>query len=200
MFGEELLKILKFYKFSISIFLYVCYNKKVICMTMLDVCCQASGQVDTMLEFRLFEPEDRETYLVFSKDFYSGGAALGGIPQEFAERTFDRVLEGSPFADGFMLLSDGERAGYCLISFLWSTEAGGLLALIDELYVSPTFRGKQLGGSFLQQLEQYYAGRIVGFRLEVCGTNLGAIRLYQRQGFDFLEYRQMRKLFKQNDR
>ena len=149
-----------------------------------------------MLEFRKFESDDKEIYLAYSKDFYGNGAALHPIPQSHMEHTFESLLAGSPYADGFMLLSDGKRAGYCLISFLWSTEAGGLLALIDELYVSPDFRGLKLGGSFLEQLEEYYGDRIVGLRLEVCGTNQGAIRLYQRHGYDFLEYRQMIKYLK----
>ena len=149
-----------------------------------------------MLKFRRFQSDDKEIYLAYSKDFYENGAALHSIPQSHMENTFDSLLNGNPHADGFMLLSDEERAGYCLVSFLWSTEAGGLLALIDELYVSPAFRGLKLGGSFLEQLEQYYGNRIVGLRLEVCDTNQGAIRLYQKHGYDFLNYRQMIKLLK----
>lgn len=146
-----------------------------------------------MLTIKLFSEEDRDSYLTFSRDFYSGGAALHPIPESHMQHTFDRLVQGMPYADGFMLYDDGKRAGYCLISFLWSTEAGGLVALIDELYVSPDFRGKKIGNTFLDQIEAYYQGKIVGFRLEVCESNDGAIRLYQKHGFDFLNYRQMIK-------
>ncbi len=148
-----------------------------------------------MLAIKPFVEEDRETYLCFGRDFYSGGAALHSIPEQYMEHTFDCLISGMPYADGFMLWDGDQRAGYCLISFLWSTEAGGLLALIDELYISPDFRGKKLGSTFLEEIEAYYQGKIVGLRLEVCDTNEGAIRLYQRHNFRFLDYRQMLKLF-----
>ncbi len=151
-----------------------------------------------MLSIRPFSEEDKESYLHFSRDFYSGGAALHPIPEEYMEHTFDRLVSGMPHGDGFMLWDDDKRVGYCLISFLWSTEAGGLLALIDELYISPDFRGKKLGSTFLEQIESYYQDKIVGLRLEVCASNQGAIRLYQRYGFQFLDYRQMIKLFHKN--
>ena len=146
-----------------------------------------------MLTIRLFEPTDKEIYLAYSKDFYANGAALHPIPENQMENTFSHLMNGTPYADGFMLLSDGEKAGYCLVSFLWSTEAGGLVALIDELYVSPAFRGLKLGNQFLEQIETYYQDKIVGLRLEVCASNTGAIRLYQKHGYDFLDYRQMVK-------
>lgn len=151
-----------------------------------------------MLSIRTFSQADREAYLLFSRDFYSGGAALHPIPEAHMQHTFDRLAAGIPHADGFMLWDDDQRAGYCLISFLWSTEAGGLLALIDELYISPDHRGKALGSTFLKEIEAHYKGKIVGFRLEVCASNEGAIRLYQRHGFQFLDYRQMIKLFHGN--
>ena len=146
-----------------------------------------------MLTIRLFEEKDKETYLTYSRDFYANGAALHPIPEAHMENTFSHLVEGMPYSDGFMLLSDGKEAGYCLISFLWSTEAGGLVALIDELYVSPAFRGLKLGNQFLEKIEAYYQDKIVALRLEVCVSNEGAIRLYQKHGYEFLEYRQMIK-------
>ncbi len=146
-----------------------------------------------MLNVRLFSDSDKECYLKFSKDFYVSGAALEPIPEEHMCRTFDSLIAGNPHTDGFMLLSGDVAVGYCLVSFLWSTEMGGLIALIDELYVSPDYRGQQLGSAFLEYLEEYYKDKIVGFRLEVCQSNQGAIRLYERHGFRFLEYRQMIK-------
>ena len=146
-----------------------------------------------MLNVRLFSASDKERYLKFSKDFYTSGAALEPIPEEHMHRTFDALIADNPHADGFMILSDDIPVGYCLISFLWSTEMGGLIALIDELYVSSDYQGQKLGSAFLQYIEKYYKGKIVGLRLEVCSSNLGAIRLYEKQGFHFLEYRQMIK-------
>ena len=147
----------------------------------------------SMLTMKPFSEEDRESYLTFSRDFYSGGAALHPIPDAHMQNTFNRLLEGMPYSDGYMLFWEDKRAGYALVSFLWSTEAGGLVAFLDELYVSPEFRGLGIGNLFLEQIEARYQGQIVGLRLEVCESNSGAIRLYRKHGYDDLDYRQMIK-------
>ena len=67
---------------------------------------------------------------------------------------------------------------------------GGMVALLEELYFTPGFRGKGLGTQALEWFrEQYASARRL--RLEVNRENEGAIRLYQRKGYHFLEYLQM---------
>ena len=81
-------------------------------------------------------------------------------------------------------------AGYILVSHTWSNEVGGMVALLEELYFVPEFRGKGLGTEALEWFRKEYesARRL---RLEVNRENEGAIRLYQRKGYHFLEYLQM---------
>ena len=126
-----------------------------------------------MLNVRLFSASDKERYLKFSKDFYTSGAALEPIPEEHMHRTFDALIADNPHADGFMILSDDIPVGYCLISFLWSTDMGGLFAVIDELYVCSDYQGHILGSAFLQYP---VAGCIPGRTPPRCGRRLPARR------------------------
>ena len=110
-------------------------------------------------------------------------------PDNF-RHTFEACVSGNPYTEGFLLEVDGQPAGYILVSHTWSNEVGGMVALLEELYFTPEFRGKGLGTQALEWFrEQYASARRL--RLEVNRENEGAIRLYQRKGYHFLEYLQM---------
>lgn len=142
------------------------------------------------MEIRHFIEKDRETFLSFCKDFYSGGAVLHPVDSENFARTFEACLAGSPFTEGFLMEVDGVPAGYLLVSHTWSNEVGGMVALLEELYFAPQFRGRGLGGRMLDWFADRYKDS-KRYRLEVNRENTGAIRLYERKGFRFLEYLQM---------
>ena len=65
-----------------------------------------------------------------------------------------------------------------------------MVALLEELYFAPQFRGRGLGGQMLDWFADRYKDS-KRYRLEVNRENTGAIRLYERKGFRFLEYLQM---------
>ena len=64
---------------------------------------------------------------------------------------------------------------------------------IEDIYIKPEFRGQGIGTAFLQFVEQRYRDTAVRFRLEVEPDNLGADRVYRRQGYRELGYRQLFK-------
>ena len=130
---------------------------------------------------RHLKAEDQAVFLAFCQDFYSGGAVLHAVDPDNFRHTFEACVSGNPYTEGFLLEVDGQPAGYILVSHTWSNEVGGMVALLEELYFTPEFRGKGR--------EQYASARRL--RLEVNRENEGAIRLYQRKGYHFLEYLQM---------
>lgn len=134
--------------------------------------------------------DDRALYLELSKGFYSGEATLHPANLDYVNRTFDECVKGSPYAMAYILEHDAKPAGFALFSFTWSNESGGKVALLEELYVSPAFRGLRLGTEFMEWLLSTY-GDFSRIRLEVCGCNAGARRLYKRYGFELLDYEQM---------
>ena len=62
---------------------------------------------------------------------------------------------------------------------------------IEELYITPDFRGRGLGSAFLQYLEEHLPEGVTRLRLEIAPDNEGARSLYLRKGFTPLPYEQM---------
>lgn len=143
---------------------------------------------------RIIQKEDREEYLSMVSAFYSSDVVLAPIPRENMEKTFDLLLAGTPYAQGYIFQVEGNVAGYALLARTWSQEAGGEAIWIEELYCKPQYRGMGLGSEFFTFLEAEFpeARRL---RLEVEEENEGAVRLYERKGFSWFDYKQMKKDF-----
>lgn len=137
-------------------------------------------------------PGDRKIFLSMVKSFYLSAAVAHNVDSRNFEKTFEAALSQSPFIRIFIIEDQGVPAGYAILSFTYSNEAGGMVVLIEELYISETYRGKGLGRKFFEFLEQEYplAKR---FRLEVTKTNQKAMALYDGLGYDVLDYVQMVK-------
>lgn len=137
-------------------------------------------------------PDDRKVFLSMVKSFYLSTAVAHNVDSRNFEKTFEAALSQSPFIRAFMIEDKGVPAGYAILSFTHSNEAGGMVVLIEELYISETCRGKGLGRKFFEFLEQEYplAKR---FRLEVRKTNKKAMALYDGLGYNVLDYVQMVK-------
>lgn len=135
---------------------------------------------------------DRRILRELFDEFYRSDAVLHPLPAAYHEAALDDLLSGSTTQSCF-LLCDGEAVcGYALLAEKYSHEAGGLELWVEELYLRPEVRGKGMGSAFFDYLRQYAAARDVRrLRLEVEEENTGAMRLYERQGFAPLEYRQM---------
>lgn len=139
---------------------------------------------------RDFSEKHREAVLAMAADFYTGPGVLHCIPPAHFAAAFDECLAGSPYTHGYMIEKDGKPAGYMLLSFTYSSEAGGLSVLLEELYILPAFRGCGLGREALAFLFEMYP-QAKRFRLEVAPDNLRAKALYAREGFSELPYIQM---------
>lgn len=142
---------------------------------------------------RKIQPKDRDAFIALGREFYCSKAVLSPIPEENFAHTFDEVLSGSPYADALMVECDGQTAGYAILALTWSNEVGGMVVWLEELYISPKFQGRGLGKEFFAYVEEQYAQKALRFRLEVTEDNTGAIRLYNKLGYQDFDYRQMIK-------
>ncbi len=143
------------------------------------------------IKIRRFEEKDRNTFFSMVKKFYAPPAVLHFPSDEVMMSAFDESLKDNGFVYGYIFEADGKPAGYSVVSMKFETEVGGLAAWIEELFVEEEFRSNGIAKEFFEFLKAEFAGIIRRIRLEVGEDNLGAIRLYERLGFEFLDYRQM---------
>ena len=141
---------------------------------------------------RNFEERDREAVLAMVETFYHSPGVLHPIPTENFARAFAEMCGGgSGRLRGLLVEHEGRPAGFCSLSFSYSTEAGGPVVLIEEVYIDPAFRGQGLGAQVFAFIKAEYAGKAARLRLEVAPENNRAIALYQRLSFEKLPYVQM---------
>ena len=103
-------------------------------------------------------------------------------------------MAGSLKFDKTFLFEDNSLAiGFAIVTIGYSSEAGGLSVWIEDVYLRESYRGMGLGSKFITSIENEFKGKAKRLRLEVEEDNEKAIRLYQKQGFEFLPYMQMIK-------
>lgn len=142
------------------------------------------------MQIRNFTQEDEQAYLEMSKSFYQSEAVLHPVPEQHFLQTFQLAALGNPYMRGLMIEEGGKRAGYALISFTYSNEVGGMVLLLEELYLADEFRGRGLGTKVINWIREEYDGLVKRYRLEVTQQNTGACKLYERLGFERINYLQ----------
>ena len=144
---------------------------------------------------RKMTENDKELYITMAEEFYNSDAVIHPIPRDHFEKTANEALRSDEYAEIYLLEYEGETAGYGLTARTFSQEAGGQVLWIEELYIRKEFRSKGLGRKFFSSLEDKNRGEIVRLRLEVEADNTRAISLYERLGYEVLDYVQMVKDF-----
>lgn len=137
---------------------------------------------------RKFVPEDREDYIRFSTEFYNSSAVDKPVPREHFEQGFDEMMRSDVYAQGYMLVCDGNNVGYCVTMKTYSVEAGGITIWIDELFVLEEYRSKGLGRELFKYIEENGDKKLRRIRLEVELENGRAISLYKKMGFEPAPY------------
>ncbi|HJC75176.1 MAG TPA: GNAT family N-acetyltransferase [Candidatus Mediterraneibacter faecavium] len=135
----------------------------------------------------------RDLYIRMAEEFYSSDAVLHPIPRAYIERTADEALQSDAYAEIYLLECEGEPAGYGLTARTFSQEAGGSVLWIEELYIREQFRSRGLGREFFSYIEEKNKDRTARIRLEVEEENTRAASLYERLGYEKLDYKQMIK-------
>lgn len=142
---------------------------------------------------RFINKDDCADLLRMMEEFYHTPGVLHEIPADYFKRTFEEISNGNPYVNAYIIQFERKTAGYCLLSHTYSNEAGGLTVWIEEVYVSPDFRGHKLADKALRELFKLYGDTAARFRLEVTEDNKTAKKIYYRLGFKNLDYQQMIK-------
>lgn len=144
-----------------------------------------------MLTFRDITLADRELVMPMVQAFYQTDAVDHPVDQAILDRSFLAAADhAEPLLRGVLLFQDDQPVGYIYLTQCYSAEVGGRCVFIEEIFLAAPFRGQGLGREIMAWLEREYpAAR--RFRLEVTQINQGAIRLYEKSGYQYLRYDQM---------
>ena len=142
---------------------------------------------------RKMTESDRDLYIEMAEEFYHSDAVLHPIPRAHFEKTAEEALKSGTYAEIYLLEYDGEPAGYGLTARTFSQEAGGYVWWIEEVYIREKFRSRGLGREFFRYLEEQKGKEVTRLRLEVEKENTRAVSLYERLGYEVLDYVQMVK-------
>ena len=139
--------------------------------------------------FRKITEKDRELYYKYVDAFYHTDAVNAPVPTENYRVTFDEMMSRDTYVSGYIFEYESAPCGFALLSKTFSQEAGGVSITIEEIYIEPGYRGKGLATEFFEWLKRESGA--MRLRLEVEDYNKGAMRLYERMGFELLPYLQM---------
>lgn len=140
---------------------------------------------------RAMKIEDTQAVLDMMKEFYSSDAVFSNGSDEIFMNDIKNCLSESPYLEGYIFEEDGKIQGYAMIAKSFSTEFGKQCIWIEDLYMKEMYRGFGLGNRFMEYITQKYTDVI--FRLEVERENQRAIHVYEKSGFDFLPYVEMKR-------
>lgn len=140
---------------------------------------------------RNFTRQDRQFYIDCSKRFYASSAVDHNVDESNFATTFGLLMDNAPGILGYILEVDGVKAGYFLASFVYSNEVGGTVMWLEELFILPEYRGQGLATSLFDYVKANFKDKVKRFRLEYTKSNARAARLYDRMGFEKLNYSQM---------
>jgi GNAT superfamily N-acetyltransferase len=118
-----------------------------------------------------------------------------GIPMDAGrEQALTEFIGHPEFGGAWLILADGEAAGYVVLTACYSLEFHGPFGLLDELYIDDPWRGRGLGTAALSFIDRQCRARgWKSVRLEVGVTNPRAQELYRRGGYRLEERHLMSK-------
>jgi GNAT superfamily N-acetyltransferase len=110
--------------------------------------------------------------------------SIGGFERPRIERLMGDLLAAPERGACWVADGDGRLCGYLLAVFMFSLEHGGLMAEIDEIFVSPERRSTGVGALLLATAERDLAERgLVRLQLQLGIDNHRARHFYERHGF-----------------
>lgn len=145
------------------------------------------------MTIRKLQKKDFDNVLSMMLVFYASDALLVHPSEAVLRKTLSDALADTPYLEAFGFEENGVLAGYGMVAMSYSTEAGGLCAWIEDIYIRPEYRGKGFGTGFLIFVKERYENRVARIRLEAEPENERAMAVYRKAGFEVLGYTQLVK-------
>jgi GNAT superfamily N-acetyltransferase len=110
--------------------------------------------------------------------------SLAGFDRPRIETLLGGLLNEPQRGACWVAESDGQLCGYLLAVFMFSLEHGGLMAEIDELFVSHDMRSAGVGSRLVAEAERSLGERgLVRLQLQLGVDNHSARRFYERHAY-----------------
>lgn len=141
--------------------------------------------------FRKIKKGEEKAVIDMMREFYSSPAVYTNGSEEIFSSNLSSCVNNSPYLDGYLFIAKEKIVGYGMIAKSFSTEFGKPCYWIEDIYIKKEFRHNQIGTKFFDFIFNEYKNGI--FRLEVEKENESAVKLYEKCGFTFLPYLEMKK-------
>ncbi len=114
-------------------------------------------------------------------------------PLEQTQNALQQLLQNPELGQAwFLAITEQDHTtliGHVILSYSFSLEFGGRMAMIDQIYLKPEWRNQGIGTQFLPLVEhQLHNAKAKAISLEVNIGNKAARRFYERH--DFVPHRQ----------
>jgi GNAT superfamily N-acetyltransferase len=151
--------------------------------------------------FRPHRPDEEPIVVALMRALDAEGAGIRPINESTLARTFAHLHASDDNGACVLALDPGGNAvGYALLFPFFGAEYGGMLLLIDELYVAPEHRSRGVGAAFLSWIEAFARDRgYVSMSLLAMAHNRRAIAFYERQGYYRIDAVSFDKLLRPRD-
>ena len=140
---------------------------------------------------RKMDKRDKQHVIEMMREFYTSPAVLSNGSEVIFEADVEHCIGECPYVEGFVFEGSEGIQGYAMVAKSFSTEFGKPCVWIEDLYFKSACRGFGLGSHFLQYIEETYPDALL--RLEVEAENERAVHVYEKHGFKFLPYAEMKK-------
>ena len=127
--------------------------------------------------------DDIPALLDMMTDFYAESGYT--LDRAHAEQAFTALLGDPRLGRVFMVQRDAADVGYVVVAFVFGMEYGGLMAVVDDLFVRAEHRDIGLGTSALAEVRRICARLGVrAISVEVGNDNPRARKVYDKTGFE----------------
>jgi GNAT superfamily N-acetyltransferase len=132
---------------------------------------------------RKAEPADLHLLVNMMTEFYAESPYT--LNTRRAAEAFAPLLADERLGSVWLIqAANSKEAGYIVLTFSYSMEYGGPIAVVDDFFVRPAFRGVGLGKAALAEAMSLCATRgIRAVNVETGGDNLRALAVYRSAGF-----------------
>jgi len=140
---------------------------------------------------RLIEKKDFKAVEELIKSFYREVHTEKSISKEIITKTIDELCSFPEKGSIYVFEMQNVIVGYMILIYYWSMEFGGNIVFIDEIFISPSYRNKNIGSNFLKTIIDRHIKSFIAIQLEVSPSNYKAQKFYEKNGFSYMKDKSM---------